>query len=254
MAFRFVILVKEDMMLDIKKVSKKYDKNNKVIDDIDLEINDGEIFGFLGPNGAGKTTTIKMITGILDIDEGDIFIDDKSITKQPIEAKKLIGLVSDNPDAFLKLKGIEYLNFIADVYDVSIEERKNKIKELTEKFEISNVLNDKIESYSHGMRQKIMIIGALIHSPKNWILDEPMTGLDPKSSFELKSMMREHADKKNTVFFSTHILDVAERLCDRIGIINKGKILFVGTYDELKKELKENKSLEELFMEIIKND
>lgn len=241
-------------MIELKNVSKIYKKGNKVIDKLNLKINNGEIFGFLGPNGAGKTTTIKMITGILEIDEGDIFIDNRSIIKEPIESKKLIGLVPDNPDMFLKLKGIEYLNFIADVYEVSTEDRVKRIKELSEKFEIIDVLNNKIESYSHGMRQKLIIIGVLLHDPKNWILDEPMTGLDPKSSFELKKMMREHANKNNTVFFSTHILDVAEKLCDRIGIIDKGKLLFVGTYEEMKKELKENKSLEELFMEIIKND
>lgn len=241
-------------MIEIKNISKEYKKNKKVINDVNLEIKDGEIFGFLGPNGAGKTTTIKMITGILEIDEGDILIDGKSIKKEPIEAKKQMGLVPDNPDVFLKLKGIEYLNFMADIYGVSTEDRIKRIKELAEKFEIINVLNNKIESYSHGMRQKLIIIGVLLHNPKNWILDEPMTGLDPKSSFELKNMMREHANQKNTVFFSTHILDVAERLCDRIGIIDKGKLLFVGTYEDLKKELKENKSLEELFMEIIKND
>ncbi len=241
-------------MIEIKNISKEYKKNKKVINDVNLEIKDGEIFGFLGPNGAGKTTTIKMITGILEIDEGDILIDGKSIKKEPIEAKKQMGLVPDNPDVFLKLKGIEYLNFMADIYGVSTEDRIKRIKELAEKFEIINVLNNKIESYSHGMRQKLIIIGVLLHNPKNWILDEPMTGLDPKSSYELKNMMREHADKHNTVFFSTHILDVAERLCDRIGIIDKGKLLFVGTYDELKKELKENKSLEELFMEIVENE
>ena len=227
-------------MIEIKKVSKEYKKDKKVINNISLEIKDGEIFGFLGPNGAGKTTTIKMITGILEIDEGDILIDGKSIKKEPIEAKKQMGLVPDNPDTFLKLKGIEYLNFMADIYEVSTQDRVKRIKELSKKFEINNVLNNKIESYSHGMRQKLIIIGVLLHNPKNWILDEPMTGLDPKSSFELKNMMREHANQKNTVFFSTHILDVAERLCDRIGIIDKGKLLFVGTYEDLKKELKEN--------------
>ena len=241
-------------MIEIKNISKEYKKNKKVINDINLEIKDGEIFGFLGPNGAGKTTTIKMITGILEIDKGDILIDGKSMKKEPIEAKKQIGLVPDNPDVFLKLKGIEYLNFMADIYEVSTQDRVKRIKELSEKFEINNVLNNKIESYSHGMRQKLIIIGVLLHNPKNWILDEPMTGLDPKSSFELKNMMREHANQKNTVFFSTHILDVAERLCDRIGIIDKGKLLFVGTYEDLKKELKENKSLEELFMEIVENE
>ena len=241
-------------MIELKNISKEYKREKKVIDNLNMIVNDGEIFGFLGPNGAGKTTTIKMMTGILDIDNGDIIIDGKSIKTNPIEAKMSMGLVPDSPDAFLKLKGIEYLNFMADVYEVSSDDRKNRINELSEKFEISNVLNNKIESYSHGMRQKIVIIDALLHNPKNWILDEPMTGLDPKSSFELKKLMREHVNKGNTVFFSTHILDVAERLCDKIGIIDKGKLVFVGTYEEMKKELKENKSLEELFMEIIKND
>ena len=241
-------------MIELKNISKEYKKGKKVIDNLNMTVNDGEIFGFLGPNGAGKTTTIKMMTGILDIDNGDIIIDGKSIKTNPIEAKMSMGLVPDSPDAFLKLKGIEYLNFMADVYEISSDDRKNRINELSEKFEIANVLNNKIESYSHGMRQKIVIIGALLHNPKNWILDEPMTGLDPKSSFELKKLMREHVNKGNTVFFSTHILDVAERLCDKIGIFDKGKLVFVGTYEEMKKELKENKSLEELFMEIIKND
>ena len=240
-------------MLKVENVTKYYG-DLCAVNNRGFEVKDGEIFGFLGPNGAGKTTTIKMITGILEIDEGDILIDGKSIKKEPIEAKKQIGLVPDNPDVFLKLKGIEYLNFMADIYEVSTQDRVKRIKELSEKFEINNVLNNKIESYSHGMRQKLIIIGVLLHNPKNWILDEPMTGLDPKASFELKNMMREHAKKNNTVFFSTHILDVAERLCDRIGIIDKGKLLFIGTYEDLKKELKENKSLEELFMEIVENE
>ena len=241
-------------MIVIKNVSKSYDKRNKVIKDLNLRIEDGEIFGFLGPNGAGKSTTIKMITGILDIEDGEITINNHSIKNEPEEAKKCFGYVPDSPDMFLKLKGIEYLNFMADIYEVSLEERTKKIEELTKLFEINDVLNDKIQSYSHGMRQKLIIIGTLLHNPRNWILDEPMTGLDPKSSFELKRLMREHVNKGNMVFFSTHILDVAERLCDKIGIIDKGKLVFIGTYEEMKKELKENKSLEELFMEIIKND
>ena len=241
-------------MIEIRNVSKEYKKDIKVIDNLNLKINNGEIFGFLGPNGAGKTTTIKMITGVLDITAGNILIDNKSIKKEPIEAKKRLGLVQDNPEIFLRLKGIEYLNFIADIYGISKEERIKKIDELTKRFELENVLDNKIQSYSHGMRQKLLIISVLLHSPDNWILDEPMTGLDPKASYELKNIMREYANKNKTVFFSTHILDVAERLCDRVGIINKGKLLFVGTYEEMKKELKENKSLEELFMEITKND
>ncbi len=241
-------------MISIKNVSKSYDKKNRIIEKLNLEIKDGEIFGFLGPNGAGKSTTIKMITGILDIDEGDILVNNYSIKTNPIEAKKSFGYVPDNPDMFLKLKGIEYLNFMADIYEINVEKRKKRIEELTKLFEINDVLNDKIQSYSHGMRQKIVIIGSLLHDPKNWIIDEPMTGLDPKSTYELKQIMRKITAQNKTVFFSTHILDVAEKLCDRIGIIEKGKLLFVGTIEEMRNELKENKSLEELFMEITKND
>ena len=241
-------------MIEIKNVTKFYNKKTKVIDKLNLTIKDGEIFGFLGPNGAGKTTTINMISGILEINEGDILIDGKSIIKDPIEAKKRIGLVSDNPNSFIKLKGIEYLNFIADVYEVNTIDRKRIIEEEAKKFELYEYLNNKIESYSHGMRQKIMILGSLIHTPQNWLLDEPMVGLDPKASFELKKEMKKYASENKCVFFSTHVLDVAEKLCDRIGIINKGELLFVGSYEEMKGELKENKSLEELFMEIIKDE
>ena len=241
-------------MIEIKNLSKSYKKGKKVIDNINLEIKNGEIFGFLGPNGAGKTTTIKMITGILGIDEGDILIDGKSITKNPIEAKKAFGLIPDNPDMFLKLKGIEYLNFIADIYEIPQKERIERINELTKKFEMETVLNNKIQSYSHGMRQKIIIIGVLLHNPNNLIFDEPMTGLDPKSSYDLKQIMREYAKENKTVFFSTHILEVAERLCDRVAIINKGRIIFVGTYEEMKIEFQKNASLEEIFMEITEND
>lgn len=239
-------------MIEIKNVTKCYSKNVKVIENLDLKINDGEIFGFIGANGAGKTTTIKMITGILNITNGDIYIDGKSISKEPIEAKEKLGLVPDDSNIFLQLKGIEYLNFVADIYNVSTEKRNKDIEELAKRFEIYDSLNERLETYSHGMRQKIMIISTLIHSPQNWILDEPLTGLDPKASYELKKIMKEYSQNNKCVFFSTHILDVAEKICDRIGIIDKGKLLFVGKFDELKKELKENKSLEELFMEITK--
>lgn len=237
-------------MIEIKNVSKSYVKNKKSVDSLNLEVKNGEIFGFLGPNGAGKTTTIRMITGILDPDEGYILVDGHSIKEEPLEAKKNFGFVPDNPDMFLKLKGIEYLNFLAEVYKVPAEEKQKRIEELTKKFEIYENLNSYIESYSHGMRQKIVICGALLSNPKNWILDEPMTGLDPKASFDLKEMMREHTKKGNTVFFSTHVLDVAEKLCDRVGIINKGKLVFVGTLQEMKEKFKEQGSLEELFLEI----
>ena len=241
-------------MIKIENVTKSYVKGKKSIDGLNLEIHNGEIFGFLGPNGAGKTTTIKMITGILNPDEGDILIDGKSIQKEPIEAKKNFGFVPDSPDMFLKLKGIEYLNFLADIYEIPNEVRKERIETLTKKFEIYENLNDEIQSYSHGMRQKIVICGVLLNNPKNWILDEPMTGLDPKSSYDLKEMMREHSKKGNTVFFSTHVLEVAEKLCDRVGIINKGKLVFVGTFEEMKNKFKENKSLEELFLEITEDE
>lgn len=238
-------------MIEFKNISKSYKEGVKAVDDLTLTVNDGEIFGFLGPNGAGKSTTIRMLTGILNIDEGQILLDGIDIEKNPNEAKRTFGYVSDSPDQFLALKGIEYLNFLADVYEV--ENRKEIIKELTEKFEIADALSSRIESYSHGMRQKIIICGCLMHNPKNWILDEPMTGLDPRSSFDLKEMMRKHANEGNCVFFSTHVLDVAEKLCDRVGIINKGKLLFTGTIQEIKDSLKEDASLEQLFLEITEN-
>ncbi len=241
-------------MIEIKNISKSYTKGTKIIDNMSLKIENGEILGFIGPNGAGKTTIIKMMTGILGIDEGNILIDGKSIKDNPYEAKKNIGLVPDSPDMFLNLKGIEYLNFMADIYKVGKDERIKIIKELSKKFDMEDALNEKIESYSHGMRQKIVIIGVLLHSPKNWILDEPITGLDPKAIYDLKMIMKEYAKKGNVVFFSTHILEVAENLCDRVAIINKGKIVFVGKIEELKDKMKENNSLEELFMEIIEND
>lgn len=241
-------------MIEIKNVSKSYVKGKKSVDNLNLEIKDGEIFGFLGPNGAGKTTTIRMITGILDFLEGDILIDGKSIKKESLEAKKCFGFVPDNPDMFLKLKGIEYLTFMADIYDIPNNLRKERIEKLTKKFAIYDDLNNQMQSYSHGMRQKIVICGALLADPKNWILDEPMTGLDPKSAFDLKEMMKEHAKAKKTVFFSTHVLEVAEKLCDRVGIINKGKLVFVGTIAELKKKFKEEASLEKLFLEITEKE
>ena len=241
-------------MIKLENISKSYVKGKKSVDSLNLEIKDGEIFGFLGPNGAGKTTTIKMITGILNADEGRILVDDKDIKKESISAKKTIGFVPDTPDIFLKLKGIEYLNFMGDIYEVPKEIRKQRIEELTKKFEIYDNLNEEMQGYSHGMRQKIILCGALLNNPKNWILDEPMTGLDPKASYDLKEMMREHAKEGNCVFFSTHVLEVAEKLCDRVGIINKGKLIFVGTFEEMKKKLKDNGTLEELFLEITQDE
>ena len=241
-------------MIKLENISKSYVKGKKSVDSLNLEIKDGEIFGFLGPNGAGKTTTIKMITGILNADEGKILVDDKDIKKDSISAKKTIGFVPDTPDIFLKLKGIEYLNFMGDIYEVPKEIRRQRIEELTKKFEIYDNLNEEMQGYSHGMRQKIILCGALLNNPKNWILDEPMTGVDPKASYDLKEMMRKHAKEGNCVFFSTHVLEVAEKLCDRVGIINKGKLIFVGTFEEMKTKLKDNGTLEELFLEITQDE
>ena len=239
-------------MIEIENVSKSYKGGNKVIDKLNLKINDGEIFGFIGLNGAGKTTTIKMITGILEIDEGNILVDGIDISREPVKAKKNLGYVPDSPDMFLKLKGIEYLNFIADVYEISKEERIIKIKEYAEKFGMIGELENKIENYSHGMRQKIVIIGALLHKPKNLILDEPITGLDPKSSYDLKEILKQYANHGNTVFFSTHILEIAEKLCDKIGIIHQGKLIYVGTLEELRNKFEGQRTLEEIFIDIIK--
>jgi ABC-2 type transport system ATP-binding protein len=241
-------------MIQLENVSKTYGGEVKAVDGINLEIRDGEVFGFIGPNGAGKTTAIKLITGILGTDSGNIRINGVSIEDSPIEAKKQFGFVPDSPDMFLRLRGIEYLNFMADIYGVSQGDRTERIKRLSERFDLSVALGDQIQSYSHGMRQKIMIIGVLLHEPSVWILDEPMTGLDPKSSFTLKEMMREHAAKGNSVFFSTHILEVAEKICDRVAVINKGRIIFVGTLNEMRDHFKQNESLEKMFLEMTENE
>lgn len=239
-------------MIEIKGVTQSYVAGTKIIDDMNLTIEDGMIFGFLGPNGAGKTTTLEMITGVLKIDQGDILIDGKSIVKEPMQAKKLFGFVPDSPDAFEKLTGLEYLNFIGDVYKVDAKTRLERITKLAKEFEIYDSLRNRIQSYSHGMKQKLLIISVLLYEPKNWILDEPMVGLDPKASYILKNLMKEHSSKGNTVFFSTHVLEVAEKICDKIAIINHGKIIFVGTIDELHQKLNSDDSLEDSFLELIK--
>ena len=237
-------------MICLEHVSKVYSGMHKAVDDCTFSVEDGKITGFIGPNGAGKTTTLKMITGILEATEGTITLDGSDIRKKPIEAKKKIGFVSDNPDSFLRLRGLEYLNFMADIYDVPTEGRREKIRDMAERFEMTDALGDKILSYSHGMRQKIMVMGALLHDPSLWVLDEPLTGLDPKAAFELKEMMREHADSGRAVFFSTHVLEVAEKLCDKVIIINKGHIVFQGTLAQLREGYAEGMSLEEIFLAV----
>lgn len=242
-------------MIEICKVSKSYNKGKvKAVDEVSLTVHDGEIFGFLGPNGAGKTTLIKMITGILNADQGSIKINGRDIRDNPLEAKMQFGFVPDDPNIFSRLTGIEYLNFMADIYRVSSITRVQRIKELLERFEMSLAAADLIQSYSHGMKQKIIVIGALLHNPPVWILDEPMTGLDPRSSFDLKEMMREHADAGKTVFFSTHVLEVAEKLCDRLAIINKGRVIFCGSLQEIRAHAQANQSLENLFLELTENE
>lgn len=241
-------------MIEIKNVSKSYNKNAIAVDNINLNINDREIFGFLGPNGAGKTTTIKMVTGVINPDKGQIKVNSKDIMKETLQAKQQFGYVPDNPDIFLGLSGLEYLKFMCELFDVPKDMRTERIERLSQRFEMVNSLKDKIKSYSHGMRQKIVIMGTLVHEPPVWILDEPMTGLDPKASFILKEYMREYADSGKTVFFSTHILEVAEKICDRVGIINKGKILFSGTLDDMREHFKQNESLENMFLEMTENE
>ena len=240
-------------MIKINQINKEYVVGTKVVKDLTLDVRPGEIFGFLGPNGAGKTTTLKMITGVSSIDSGNIEINGVDIAKEPLEAKKQFGFVPDSPDMFLRLKGIEYLNFMAKVYCVSYEDAKNRIEDYAKRYEIYDALNKQIKDYSLGMRQKIVIIGALIHEPRVWILDEPLTGLDPQSAHLLKEMMREHTAKGNTVLFSTHVLEVAEKLVDRIGVIRKGELIFVGTINELKEKYNaSDDSLEALFLELTK--
>ncbi|MBE6050969.1 MAG: ABC transporter ATP-binding protein [Clostridium sp.] len=241
-------------MININNVTKTYNGQNKAVDNLNLEMKDGEIFGLLGPNGAGKTTTIKMITGIIQPTSGDIEVNGLSILKDTVKVKELFGYVPDSPDMFLRFTGLEYLNFMADVYKVDGSTRKDKIKELAERFEMTKALGDKIQSYSHGMRQKIVVMGVILHNPKVWILDEPLTGLDPKSAFILKEMMREHADAGNTVLFSTHVLEVAEKLCDKVAIINKGQLIYSGSIENMRNEFKSNESLEEMFLELTNNE
>ena len=221
-------------MLILQNLSKTYSKGQvKAVDNLNLQVNDGEIFGFLGPNGAGKSTTIKMMTGILQPDDGNILLNGVSIKQEPYVFKHNIGYVPDNHATYEKLTGIEYLNFMGSIYDVPADQLEQKAKSLAQKFGIINALNDQIKTYSHGMKQKITIMSALVHNPKVWILDEPLTGLDPNSIFQVKECMKNHAKKGNIVFFSSHIIDVVEKICDKIAIIKKGQIQCVKTIEEI---------------------
>jgi len=238
-------------MLKLEEVSKTYgNKKEKAVDNVSLHVKPGELFGFVGPNGAGKTTTIKMIVSLLAPDTGRIIINGIDNQKDLLAAKQQFSYVPDNPELFEKIKGIEYLKFMADVYEVPVSERQERAERFLELFEIREAINDPIGSYSHGMKQKLALVGALLHDPQLFVLDEPMVGLDPKASFELKKLMREHCDRGRAVFFSTHVLDVAEKICDRIAIIKKGKIIEVGTMAEIRAKAGSQESLENIFLEL----
>ena len=240
-------------MLSIKGLSKSYSKNKvKAVDGLNLEVKAGEIYGFLGPNGAGKTTTIKMIVGLLRPDAGTIVVNGHDVAKDPVGAKASIAFVPDTPELFDKLTGVDYLNFMGDIYGVSTEDRRKRAKKLLAMFDLEAAAGDLISSYSHGMRQKMALTGALLSQPKVMILDEPMVGLDPKSAHLFKELMNEHCAEGGTVFFSTHVLDVAERLCHRVGIIKSGKLIAEGTMDQLKANMQgsSGESLEKIFLEL----
>lgn len=237
-------------MLSIKNFTKCYKGDKPAVENLNIEVKEGDIFGFIGHNGAGKTTTIKAVVGILNFDCGEILIDGMSIEDKPIECKKQIAYIPDNPELYDSLTGIQYLNFYADIYKVPKEDREKLITLYGDKFEITKSLGDLISSYSHGMKQKLAIISALIHSPKLLILDEPFVGLDPKAAHTLKEIMKEICKDGGAIFFSTHVLEVAEKLCNKVAIIKSGKIVANGKVNEV---IGDN-SLEEIFMELIKDE
>ena len=238
-------------MIRMDHVSKSYDGGRTLsVKDLSLQIRSGEIFGLLGPNGAGKSTLLNMLAGVLAPTSGTIELDGVSIIEDPLAAKRGLCYVSDSPDHLLRLKGYEFLRFIADIYGVPNAVRAPRIAELAREYGMADELDNQIQSYSHGMRQKMMIMGALLPDPPIWILDEPMTGLDPQASWLLKRSMRQHADSGKTVLFSTHVLDVAEKVVDRVGVIAHGELLFVGTVDEMRERFDNDGSLEEMFLEL----
>ena len=236
----------EQTMLEISHFSKSYGGSHKAVDDISLSVNRGDIYGFIGHNGAGKSTTIRAVVGVLDFKEGEIFIDGHSVKEDPIACKKITAYIPDNPDLYENLTGIQYLNFIADIFEISAAEREEQIRKYASLFEITEALGDLISSYSHGMKQKTAIISALIHSPKLLVLDEPFVGLDPKASHILKEIMREICNGGGAIFFSTHVLEVAEKLCDNVAIIKEGKLIRSGTMEDVKGDA----SLESVFLEL----
>lgn len=236
-------------MLKIQRLTKVYKGGKKAVDDLSITVQPGDIYGFIGHNGAGKTTTIKCVVGIQDFDEGEILVDGISVRENPLACKRKIAYVPDNPDLYEYLTGIQYLNFVADVFGLSKQEREAKIRKEADLFELTDSLGDLISSYSHGMKQKLALIGALIHEPKLLILDEPFVGLDPKATLMLKNRMHELCDQGTAIFFSTHVLDVAERLCNKVAIIRQGQLVVSGNTEELT----HGETLESVFMEVIEH-
>lgn len=236
-------------MIEIKNVSKTYNGTKKALNDVNLTISSGEIFAFIGHNGAGKTTMIKSIVGILEFEEGDILIDGKSIKEDPIGCKLEMAYVPDNPDLYENMRAIDFINFICDMYDIDAGERKKNIEKYAKMFELENKLTDDISSYSHGMKQKVALIAALAHNPKVLIMDEPFVGLDPQAVYDMKELMKKMVKEGKTIFFSTHILDVAEKLCDHVAIIKSGKIVKTGKMKDIKGDV----SLEQVFLELGEN-
>ena len=237
-------------MLEIRNLTKIYKGGKKAVSNLNLSVADGDIYGFIGHNGAGKTTTIKCIVGIHDFDEGEILVNNVSVKKDPLQCKSVMAYIPDNPDLYEYLTGIQYLNFIADIYHVSADKREKRISEEADAFELTAALGDLISSYSHGMKQKLAIIGALIHRPKLLILDEPFVGLDPKAALVLKNKMHALCEEGSAIFFSTHVLDVAEKLCNKVAIIREGQLIASGNMEEITK----NSSLESVFMEVTSHD
>ena len=237
-------------MIQIIHFTKQYGGGKKAVDDLNLTIEAGDIYGFIGHNGAGKSTTIRAIAGVLDFDEGEILIDGHSIKEEPVACKQIMAYIPDNPDLYDHLTGIQYLNLVGDMFSVEKKKREERIKRYGDLFGIINVFGDLISSYSHGMKQKLAIISALIHKPKVLLLDEPFVGLDPKASLDLKNMMHEMCNEGCAIFFSTHVLEVAEKLCNKIAIINEGKLVESGEMETVIK----NQSLEEVFMEVVENE
>jgi ABC-2 type transport system ATP-binding protein len=237
-------------MIEFENVSKSYNRGKvRAVDGLTLTVRPGEIFGFLGPNGAGKTTTIKMVVGLLRPDAGRIIVEGFDVEKEPLRTKRLTTYVPDTPAVYERLTGIEYLNFIGDVYGVPKADRLARVEHWLEILELSSAVNSPIQSYSHGMKQKIVLMAALLPDPRVMVLDEPLVGLDPRSAHHLKEMMRAHCDRGGTLFFSTHVMEVAEKLCDRIGIIDKGRLIACGTMEELKR-LNAEQSLEKIFLDL----